>query len=80
MQGASKAYFMRHNSRGFIVKPNVTLFNRLNNEQYTGDLVNEDEIEGKQYYVLRVGHPPRFMKLSKEAFSPKKNLLTPFRG
>lgn len=58
----------------FVVKHNVTLFNRLNNEQITGDLVNEDEIEGKKFYVLRVG--PRLMKLAKDAYTPKKSLLT----
>ncbi len=65
---------MRYNRRDqFVVKPNVTLFNRLNNEQFTGDLVNEDEIEGKQFFVLRVG--PRMMKLAKDAYTMKKSLL-----
>lgn len=58
----------------FIVKHNFTLFNRLNNEHLTGDLINEDEIEGHKFYVLRVGE--RVLKLSKEAYTPKKTLLT----
>lgn len=58
----------------FVTKPNFVLFNRLNNEQITGDLVNEDEIDGKQFYVLRVG--PRYLKLAKDAYTPKRNLLT----
>lgn len=58
----------------FVVKPNFVLFNRLNNEQITGDLVNEDEIDGKQFYVLRVG--PRYLKLAKDAYTPKRSLLT----
>jgi hypothetical protein len=54
----------------FNTKPNFTLYNRLNNEQIAGDLVNEDEIEGKQFYVMRVG--TRLLKLAKDAYSPKK--------
>lgn len=58
----------------FVTKPNFSLFNRFNNEQITGDLINEDEIEGKKFYVMRVG--PRVLKLAKEAYSTKKVLLT----
>lgn len=58
----------------FVTKPNFSLFNRFNNEQVTGDLINEDEIEGKKFYVMRVGQ--RVLKLAKEAYSPKKVLLT----
>ena len=66
---------MNHNTKNhFAVKKNVTLFNRLNNEELTGDLVNEDEIEGKKFYVMKVG--PRFMKLAKDAYTFKRSLLT----
>ncbi len=58
----------------FVVKPNVTLYNRVNSDHITGDLVNEDEIEGKQFYVLRVG--PRLMKFAKDAYTPKRSLVT----
>lgn len=54
----------------FVIKPNFVLFNRLNSEQIVGDLINEDEIEGKQFYVLRVGQ--RTLKLAKDAYTPKK--------
>jgi hypothetical protein len=54
----------------FTAKPNFTLYNRINNEQIAGDLINEDEIEGKQFYVMRVG--TRLLKLAKDAYSPKK--------
>lgn len=54
----------------FNTKPNFILYNRLNNEQITGDLVNEDVIEGKQFYVMRVGG--RLLKLAKDAYSPKR--------
>jgi hypothetical protein len=56
--------------RQFVVKPNFVLFNRLNNEQIVGDLINEDEIEGKHFYVVRVGQ--RTLKLAKDAYTPKK--------
>lgn len=54
----------------FVTKPNYTLYNRLNNEKIIGDLINEDEIEGKKFYVLKVG--VRVLKLAKDAYSPKK--------
>lgn len=54
----------------FVTKPNYTLYNRLNNEKIIGDLINEDEIEGKKFYVLKVG--ARVLKLAKDAYSPKK--------
>ena len=58
----------------FQTKPGFTLYNRLNNEQITGSLINEDEIEGKKFYVLQVGQ--RTLKLAKDAYSPKKMFLT----
>lgn len=65
----------RPNNNQFVIKHNVTLQNRLNNELITGDLVNEDEIEGKKFFVLRAGHPPRLMKLAKDAYSLKKTVF-----
>ena len=65
---------MKSNRSQFVVKQNFILFNRLNNEQITGDLVNEYEIDGKQFYVLKVG--TRMLKLAKDAYTPKRNLLT----
>jgi len=64
---------MRTRPNQFVVKPNYTLYNRLNNESITGDLINEDEIEGKKFYVLRVG--ARKLKLAKDAYSPKKSAV-----
>lgn len=54
----------------FVPKPGFLLFNRLTKEGITGDLINEDEIDGKKFYVMKVG--PRVLKLSKDAYSPKK--------
>jgi len=57
----------------FTVKKNFTLFNQLNNESVTGDLINEDEIEGRKFYVMRIGQ--RVMKFAKDAYTPKKSFL-----
>lgn len=65
----------RFNRNQFVIKHNVTLQNRLNNETITGDLVNEDEIDGKKFFVLRAGRPPRLMKLAKDAYTLKKTGL-----
>lgn len=54
----------------YATKLNVILYNRLNNEPVAGDIVNEDEIEGKQFYVMRVNG--RLLKLAKDAYTSKK--------
>lgn len=64
----------RNQQNRFEVKRDVTLFNRLNNESITGDLINEAEIEGKKFFVLRVGG--RSLKLAKDAYTTKRALLT----
>lgn len=65
---------MRPQRPVYATKPNFTLHNRLTNEVMVGDLINEDEIDGKKFYVMRVG--PRVLKLAKDAYAPKKHLLT----
>lgn len=57
----------------FIVKPNVTFLNRYNNEVVIGDIINEDDIEGKKFYVVKTTHSARVLKLAKDAFTIKKN-------
>jgi hypothetical protein len=52
----------------------MTLVNRFNNETVKGDLINEEEIEGKPFYVMRVGQ--RVMKLAKDAYAQKKMIVT----
>ena len=64
---------MRQQRNVFVTKPNYTLYNHLNNEPMTGDLINEDEIEGKKFYVMRING--RVLKLAKDSYSPKKLLL-----
>lgn len=60
-------------SQNFVEKKNVVLFNRMNHEQVVGDLINEDEIDGKSFFVMRVNG--RVMKYSKEAFTTKKSMV-----
>jgi hypothetical protein len=54
------------------IKENITLQNRFNNELITGDVLSEDEIEGKKFFVVRTGQPSRVLKLAKDAYTLKK--------
>lgn len=55
----------------YQVKPNVKLKNRMNEGTYVGDIINEEDIEGKGYYVVRING--RVQKLAKEAFIIMRN-------
>jgi hypothetical protein len=44
----------------------VRLRNKFNNEVVSGDVVNEEEIEGKLFWVIKQN--ARTMKLAKEAY------------
>lgn len=55
-------------------KENYTLYNILNNESLTGVLINEEMIDEKKFYVMKVNG--RVLKLAKDSYSPKKLLLT----
>ena len=57
----------------FKVKPNVRLKNNFTNEVTRGDIVNEEFIDGKQFFVVKVG--PRFLKFSKEGYTLLKTSL-----
>lgn len=48
----------------YKTKPNIRLKNNFTNEVTRGDIVDEEYIDGKQFYVVRVG--PRLIKLSKD--------------
>jgi len=63
---------MKTQKRQQIVKQNITLQNRFNNELIIGDVLSEDEIEGKKFFVVRTGIPSRVLKLAKDAYSIKK--------
>lgn len=57
----------------FIPKLNVTFVNRFNNEVVTGDIINEDDIEGKKFFVVKTAQSARVLKLAKDAFTIKKS-------
>jgi len=62
------------NSRNkFIPKLNVTFVNRFNNEVVVGDIINEDDIEGKKFFVVKTARSARVLKLAKDAFTIKKS-------
>lgn len=49
----------------YKVRYNITLKNIFNNTDFVGDIINEEEIEGKGFYVLKVNN--RVYKLAKDA-------------
>lgn len=51
----------------YKTKPNVRFKNNITNEVTRGDIVDEEYIDGKQFYVVKVG--PRLLKLSKEGYT-----------
>lgn len=51
----------------YKTKLNVRLKNNITNEVTRGDIVDEEYIDGKQFYVVKVG--PRLLKLSKEGYT-----------
>lgn len=62
------------NSRNkFVPKLNVTFVNRFNNEVVIGDIINEDEIEGKKFFVVKAAQSARVLKLAKDAYTIKKS-------
>jgi hypothetical protein len=52
------------------LKANYTLVNRFTNEVIECDILHEEEIEGKKFFVIKAKN--RILKLSKEAFNIKK--------
>lgn len=55
----------------YNIKRNVILTNRVTNEIITGDIINEDDIEGRSFFVVKSGS--RVMKLAKDAYTIKKH-------
>lgn len=51
-----------------LVKPNVKFRNKINNEIVLGDLVNEEYIDGKMYFVVR-NQRGSLVKFSKDAYN-----------
>lgn len=51
----------------YKIKPNTNFKNNITKEVHTGDIINEEEIEGKRFYIVKIG--PRVLKFSKEGYS-----------
>ena len=58
----------QQNKKQYVIKPNVKLKNKFNSEIITGDIINEEEIEGKYYFVVR-NEKRNIVKLTKEAYT-----------
>lgn len=58
-------------------KTGMALYNRLTTETVVGDIINEEEIDGKRFFVVQIGQ--RILKLSKDAYTAKKTLLPLFK-
>lgn len=54
----------------YKAKPNVRLKNNITNEVTRGDIVNEEFIDGKPFYVVKVNS--RFLKFSKDGHTLMK--------
>lgn len=51
---------------------NVKLINHVSNEEYVGDIIGEDTIDGKTFWIMKVG--ARVFKLAKEGFELKTKI------
>lgn len=65
------------NKRGHVykIKENVTLKCTYNNNSYTGDVFDEREIEGKQFWVVKMMNRTDPLLLSKDSYKliPQKS-------
>lgn len=63
---------MKTNNRRpqYKIRPNVKVKNRFTNDVLVGDIINEEEIEGKPFFIMKVG--PRTLKLAKDGYSITK--------
>lgn len=52
----------------YNIKRGMKFKNRLNSELINGDLINEEDIDGKSYFVIR-NEKGNVVKLTKEAYS-----------
>ena len=63
---------MKFNKRPkYNVRPGVRFKNKLNGELVMGDLINEEEIEGRLFYVIRNSRG-NVIKLTREAYYIQK--------
>lgn len=62
---------MKYQRKKYSIKQDVKLKNRYNGDTITGDLINEEEIEGKLFFVLR-NQKGSVVKLTREAYYVQK--------
>ena len=62
---------MKYQRNKYSVKRDVKLKNRFNGDIIAGDIINEEEIEGKLFYVLR-NQRGSVVKLTREAYYVQK--------
>jgi hypothetical protein len=56
----------------YRTKENVTLANKLSGATQRGDIIKEDEIDGKSFYVLRVSGRTAPLRFFKDAWQIQK--------
>jgi hypothetical protein len=56
----------------YKTKENVTLANKLSGATQRGDIIKEDEIDGKSFYVLRVSGRTAPLRFFKDAWQIQK--------
>jgi hypothetical protein len=62
---------MKPQRKKYSIKHDVKLKNRYNGDIVLGDIINEEEIEGKSFYVLR-NQKGSVVKLTREAYYVQK--------
>lgn len=63
---------LRYNRKPtYKVRPSVKFKNKFNGEIIIGDLINEEEIEGKGFFVIR-NNKGSVVKLTREAYYVQK--------
>lgn|GEM_PF-2774427 len=65
---ARPVFIMRNQRPKYNIRTNVKFKNKLNSDIVIGDLINEEEIDGKNYFVIR-NAKGSVVKLTKEAYA-----------
>lgn len=60
------------NTQLYKIKENVTLANKLSGVTQRGDVIKEDEIDGKSFYVMKVAGRTAPLRFYKDAWQIQK--------
>lgn len=60
-----------HQNKKYNVRKDVKLKNRYNGDIISGDIINEEDIDGKSFFVLR-NQRGSVIKLTREAYYVQK--------